>query len=293
MKKFARVVLGLVFAAGSMVPFAARAQDESEGGGSLLDGLTGALKSYADSRSANQDITKAFQEELGRKPTSSELDLYRSYMDRDKWTSTDIRRDLRDRRSEMGDRSLERLMSSYDEASLAVQRVYREELRRDADENGLYTYRNCILNKGWTVDKVRADIRRSQEYKKLQRLSDSATDDMVRRAFQDSLNRSPIPEELARYRSKILDSGWSEEKLRSELRKQKDTRADTQRRRDEIINNAYMAVLGRGADESGLLTYRKLVGDKNWSQSQVEQDLRNSPEYKNKHKSSGSNKKKK
>ena len=52
---------------------------------------------------------------------------------------------------------------------------------------------------------------------------------------------------------------------------------------DRIIKRAYRDVLGRDADESGLRTYRKNLLDRNWTESDVRDDLRKSAEYRSKH----------
>ena len=83
-------MVSLFFAAGSPSVSAA----ESSGGG-LLDGLISALNGAGNERHAEEIITKAFDAELNRKPTSRELDFYKSYVIDDKWTESDIRKDLR------------------------------------------------------------------------------------------------------------------------------------------------------------------------------------------------------
>jgi hypothetical protein len=48
---------------------------------------------------------------------------------------------------------------------------------------------------------------------------------------------------------------------------------------DRIVRRAYQDILHRDPDPSGLRQYRSLIIDKGWSEQQVREALRNSPEY--------------
>jgi len=50
---------------------------------------------------------------------------------------------------------------------------------------------------------------------------------------------------------------------------------------ERIINRAYEDILNRKADSSGMRTYRIRMIDEGWSEQDVRNDLRNSPEAKN------------
>jgi hypothetical protein len=51
---------------------------------------------------------------------------------------------------------------------------------------------------------------------------------------------------------------------------------------DRIVRRAYEDVLGREPDENGLRAYRSHIIDDGWSESQVRDSLRNSPEFREK-----------
>ncbi|HVZ22105.1 MAG TPA: peptidase inhibitor family I36 protein [Vicinamibacterales bacterium] len=51
---------------------------------------------------------------------------------------------------------------------------------------------------------------------------------------------------------------------------------------DAIVRRAYQDVLGRDPDEGGLRQYRSRIIDNGWTEAQVRDSLRNSPEYREK-----------
>jgi hypothetical protein len=108
-------------------------------------------------------------------------------------------------------------------------------------------------------------------------------DDTIRRAFQSVLNREPTGSELRRYRNLMEDNNWSEADVRRDLGSRTDyQRYSTNRRSmrpDAIVRQAYQDILGRDPDPEGLRTYRTNIIDKGWSEQDVREALRNSPEY--------------
>jgi len=48
---------------------------------------------------------------------------------------------------------------------------------------------------------------------------------------------------------------------------------------DRIVRRAYQDLLGRDADDRGLRTYRSRIIDEGWSEAQVRESIRNSPEF--------------
>jgi len=108
-------------------------------------------------------------------------------------------------------------------------------------------------------------------------------EDAVRRAFQSVLNREPTGSELRRYRSLMEDNNWSEADVRRDLSSRSDYyRYSTNRRGmrpDAIVQRAYQDILGRDPDPEGLRTYRSNIVDRNWTEQDVREALRNSPEY--------------
>jgi len=109
-------------------------------------------------------------------------------------------------------------------------------------------------------------------------------DQVVRRAYQDILGREPDEAGLRQYRSRIIDDGWDEEQVRNSLRSSPEFREKTTMTRakaQEIVRRAYLNVLKREPD-AGAEGYINNVWRQNWSQEQVERELRNSPEFRQK-----------
>jgi len=109
-------------------------------------------------------------------------------------------------------------------------------------------------------------------------------DQIVRRAYQDVLGRDPDEGGLRQYRSRILDDGWNEEQVRNSLRASPEYREKTTMTRakaQEIVRRAYLNILKREPDP-GAEGYIMNVWQKNWSQEQVERELRNSQEFRQK-----------
>jgi hypothetical protein len=108
-------------------------------------------------------------------------------------------------------------------------------------------------------------------------------DRIVRRAYQDVLDREPDQAGLRLYRSRIIDDGWSEAQVREALRTSPEYREKstmTMPKAQEVVRRAYLAVLGREPDP-GSRSYVVKVFREHWSQEDVERELRKSPEYRN------------
>jgi len=113
---------------------------------------------------------------------------------------------------------------------------------------------------------------------------------IVRRAYQDILNRDPDPEGMRLYRSKIIDEGWSETQVRDSLRNSdeyrqsgRDVREGTVRSRaqaQEIVRRAYLNVLEREPDPAAAAWVDRVMNDR-LTQADVERELRKSEEYRN------------
>jgi len=104
-------------------------------------------------------------------------------------------------------------------------------------------------------------------------------DAIVRRAYQDVLNREPDPAGLRVYRSHIIDDNWSERDVRDDLRKSPERAGRTPAAADAMIRRAYQDILGRDPDAAGLANYRAKFLSEGWSERDVRSDLKNSPEY--------------
>jgi hypothetical protein len=109
-------------------------------------------------------------------------------------------------------------------------------------------------------------------------------DRIVRRAYQDILEREPDPTGLRIYRSHIIDDGWTEAEVREALRNSPEYREKstmTYTKAQDVVRRAYLSVLKREPDPASRPYVDKVFRD-HWSQQDVERELRKSPEYRNK-----------
>jgi hypothetical protein len=107
------------------------------------------------------------------------------------------------------------------------------------------------------------------------------TDDAIRRAFRDVLRRDPTSSELRRYRGRMLDDGWSERDVANDLRGRDDYRSYSGRSNsdvDRVIRRAYEDILHREPDQEGLRTYRRNMLNDGWTEQDLRETLRKSPE---------------
>lgn len=123
-------------------------------------------------------LNNLFQQILDRNVDENAIGHYLSQIDKG-WNWDQIREDLAN--SAEGKAVAERrnarnneLRAAYDSETNEIQRLYKEILERDADEGGIEHYRNQIRN-GWDWNMVADDLRRSDEYKELQRIKNAPT----------------------------------------------------------------------------------------------------------------------
>jgi TorA maturation chaperone TorD len=103
-------------------------------------------------------------------------------------------------------------------------------------------------------------------------------DDTIRRAFRDVLGRQPTDAELRQYRERIDMDGWTEREIRDDLRSRYPKRLSP-KEADRIIRRAYEDMLFREPDAEGLRTYRREMLENGWTEQEVRNALRKSPEY--------------
>lgn len=106
-------------------------------------------------------------------------------------------------------------------------------------------------------------------------------DQIIRRAYEDVLNREPDEKGLRSYRKHIIDDGWTEQQVRQSLRDSDEFRRQntmTYTRAREIVRQAYLNVLHREPD-SAASGYINEVLTKGWTQADVERELRKSAEH--------------
>ncbi len=222
-------------------------------------------------------IERSFRSVVGRAPSPLEMARYRALMIRNGWSEQDVRQDLRartDYRKFNNDTSTR--------PAAAIRSAYMDVLGREADPEGLRSYRQKMVREGWTEQDVRDDLRRSDEYRSSERRTASA-DRIIRRAYMDVLGREPDAEGLAAYRHEILENGWEYHDLRQVLARSEERRGQRRSTREadanEMVRRAYRAVLGREADEVGLRDYSAKIMRDGWTEARVAEALRASDEY--------------
>ncbi|MES2692857.1 MAG: DUF4214 domain-containing protein [Verrucomicrobiota bacterium] len=99
----------------------------------------------------------------------------------------------------------------------AIYQAYREVLRRNPDPEGLRTYRHRIINEGWTIEQVIAQLQRSSEARNVDPTA------AITQAYREVLGRDPDPAGLAHYRAKWRD-GWTQGQIRDDLRRSQEYR---------------------------------------------------------------------
>lgn len=277
LRGMAVIAAGLVFQAGLT---AAPARAEEKGGG-----LSGLLLGIARSLEAEQhdtEIKAVFKDEFDRTPSDSEMRRYRSLMEEDHWTRDDIRNDVRGR-SDYRRHS----RSPYEDPERVIRRAYQDILHRDPDPEGMRTYRSLMIDKDWSESDVREALRKSTEKDELRdEHRRQEAEKIVRRAYQDVLGRDPDSNGLYTFRNKVLDDGWDEHDVREALKRSPENRQKNQITRQDaetIVRRAYRAVLGRDPDSAGLATFSARVLNDKWGEQDVARALRNSDEYRNRH----------
>jgi len=108
-------------------------------------------------------------------------------------------------------------------------------------------------------------------------------DRIIRRAYQDLLGREPDAEGLRHYRGRIIDDGWSEAQVREAIRESNEYREKstmTREKAEDIVRRAYLSVLNREPDAASQSYVNQVLRNK-WTQQDVERELRESPEYRN------------
>lgn len=98
---------------------------------------------------------------------------------------------------------------------------------------------------------------------------------VIRRAYQDILERDPDERGLRHFRSMMIDRHWSEAQVRDNLRRSDEYRAVVER----TVARAYRELLRREPDPTGLAGYRRAIIERRWTENQVRADIMRSAEY--------------
>ena len=107
-------------------------------------------------------------------------------------------------------------------------------------------------------------------------------DDAIRHAFREVLRREPTPSEFRRYRYRLDEYHWTEGDIINDLRSRDDYRTYAGGRTedlDRVIRRAYDDILHRAPDQEGFRLYRRRMLDDGWTEQDVREALRNSPEF--------------
>lgn len=122
------------------------------------------------------------------------------------------------------------------------------------------------------ISSLRVEMKRRDE-------SREEPDTVIKRAYQDLLARAPDPSGQRTYRSLMIDQGWTERMVRDHLRRSDEFRREGA---DRIIRRAYLDVLGREPDPTGLKHHRRNLLEKDWTEGDVRDALRQSEEFRQK-----------
>lgn len=122
------------------------------------------------------------------------------------------------------------------------------------------------------ISSLRVEVRRRDESREEPTV-------IIKRAFTDLLGREPDPIGLRDYRSLIIDQGWNERMVREQIRRGDEFRGGGA---DRIIRRAYLDVLEREPDPTGLKEYRRDLLEKDWTEGDVRDALRKSEEFRKK-----------
>jgi hypothetical protein len=155
------------------------------------------------------------------------------------------------------------------EAERIVRVNYLDCFGREPDATGIRFYSGRLLDAGWSEPQLRDALRRSPEFR------DRDLEAIIRRVYHDVLGRAPDDSGLATYR-RSLSRGMTEGEMRVDLAR---SREGNEKRVRDGITRAYREVLKREPDPGGLESYSKLMLQKNWSESDVRDDLRRSEEF--------------
>jgi TorA maturation chaperone TorD len=162
----------------------------------------------------------------------------------------------------------------------AIERAFEDVLDREPTEGELRRYRDLMEDEYWTERDVREDLRDRAKSRRSGRRGDP--DKIIRRAYEDILDRKPDQDGLRLYRSRMIDDDWTEEDVRKALRTSPEYAKHRKERAEKIVRRVYEDVLGREPDSKGMTSYRAKVMNQDWSERDVRDALKKSHEYREK-----------
>lgn len=105
----------------------------------------------------------------------------------------------------------------------------------------------------------------------------SRFDKIIDRAYRDLLQRPPDESGLRSYRTRMIEDNWSDQDVRESIRRSPEFKIVAER----IVAKAYRDLLGRDPDEGGGRMFRDRILRDRWTEEDVRNAIRNSPEYRN------------
>jgi hypothetical protein len=98
----------------------------------------------------------------------------------------------------------------------------------------------------------------------------------IERAYRDVLRRRPDRDGRRTYYTTMVERGWSESRLRRELRKSQEYHQHTI---PAVVQKVYREVLNREPDPAGFQFYSQKMSRDGWYESHLRKALKRSPEY--------------
>lgn len=243
-----------------------------------------------------RDIVVVYEDLLDRRPSQRELWEWRERSCHVRMTPDDLRHELR----ESGEyRALA--------PETVIRRAFADFHHREPDLDDMRYYRRRMIDDGWTAGQIRQAIahrpepndravgvspRRAPDEHERPRVDNDdrgrrgreereahSPDAIIDRAYEDLLERKPDAVGRDRYR-RLLAQGASEAQIRAQIKQGVEYRVTLP---DSKTTRAYREVLGRDPDPVGLEGFRHKIVDQGWTVEDVENYLRQTAEYKNKH----------
>lgn len=146
-------------------------------------------------------ITEAYRELLDRDPDADGMRNYRRRMIERGWTAGDVRDAIR-------------ASDEYRtvQADMILERAFDDLLERPPTAAERDEYRRRLLKDG-TEEGIRRNIKKSEEYKY------TLPRKKITQVYQEILGRDPDPEGLENYRKRMINDGWSIDRVRDALLK--------------------------------------------------------------------------
>jgi TorA maturation chaperone TorD len=168
---------------------------------------------------------------------------------------------------------------SPDRKDDAIRRAFRDVLDRDPSTAELRRYRALMDEDGWTENDIRRDLRSREGERGSSRRGANDVERIIRRAYQDILEREPDQAGLRQYRVAIIDKGWTERDVRDDLRRSPEYARVQRESAERLVKRVYRDMLGREPDAGGLATYASRVMRDGWSERELRASIERSPEY--------------